>query len=238
VSRHARILFLIAVCLSCKPAPKQPAKPAAGPQVRATVVTIRTTIDNTSVDHALVIARDKVRFTGENDLWRLYDPKAGTVVFVDDVARTIRSEPLAAIAARRRSTNAADLGAHFPSARIQRTTNTKLLHSAVAREAVIESGAYRRQLWLAEHPAIPRGLFAMMHISDSTTSPLAPMMRAVDETLGSERGFPLADRATIGDQVIAERTVTSIVQKDVPEALVTLPKGYRDVTPVARNPQR
>jgi len=237
VSRHALVLTLIAVCLSCKPAPKQPAKPA-GPQVRAVVVTVRTTVDRTNVDHQLVIAGDRARFTGELDVWRLYDLQANTVTFVDDVARTIRREPLQSILQTRRSRNAAPLGAQFPRARIERTATTKALHGVIARQAVIEAGGYRRELWLAEHPSIPRGLFALMHASDTAVSPLAPMMRAVDEALAVERGFPLEDRATLGNQRIAERSVTSIVQREVPEALLTLPKGYRDVTPVARNPQR
>ena len=238
MSRHALLVTLIAVCLSCKPAPKQTAKPAAGPQVRATVVTIRTTVDKTNVDHQLVIAGDKARFTGEYDVWRLYDLKANTVTFVDDVARTMRTQPLQKILDDQRARNAASLGGNVPRARIERTTTSKVLHGTTARQAVIVSGTYRRELWLAEHPSIPRGLFAMMHASDPATSPLAPMMKAVDEELSAERGFPLEDRATLGNQRIAERSVTSIAQRDVPQALVTLPKGYKDVTPVARNPQR
>ena len=234
------LLLLVAVCLACKPAQEQPpAKPsAAGPQVRATVVTIRTTVGEKTHDHTLVIAGNRARNTGEQDTWRLYDTKANTVTFVDDVERTLRTEPLSAIAARRRTANAANISAQFPRARLVRTKETKPLHGATARAVAIESGTYRRELWLAEHPSIPRGLFAMMHASDPTTSPLAPMMSAVDQALADERGFPLVDKATMGGRVVVERTVTGIVQRDVPEALLELPKGYKDTTPVARNPQR
>lgn len=235
MSRNALLLTLIAVCISCKPAPKPTAKkPAAGPQVRATVVTLRSTIEKTSVDHQLVIAGSKVRFTGENDLWRLYDTKAGTVTFVDDVAKTYRTETLEAVTARRRTTNAAALGPQFPRARIERTSKTNVLHGATAHQTVIASGSYRRELWMAEHPAIPRGLFAMIHASDTTTSPLAPMMSAVDEAMSKERGFPLSDVSTLNGQPVAERNVTAIAQRDVPEALVTVPKDYKDVSPVEK----
>jgi hypothetical protein len=242
VSRYAPLLLLVAVCISCKPAqqpPPQPAKPsAAGPQVRATVITIRTTAGERTIEHTLLIAGSRVRNTGEHDVWRLYDTKANTITFVDDVERTIRTEPLHAIAARRRTANAAAIPPQFPRARLVRTNQTKPLQGATARAAVIESGDYRRELWLAEHPSIPRGLFAMMHVSDTTVSPLAPMMGAVDQALAAERGFPLVDRSTLKDKVVVERAVTGIAQRDVPQALFALPKGYKDTSPVARNPQR
>lgn len=236
-----RFLLIVALCLACKPAQEQqqPAKPsAAGPQVRATVVTIRTTVGEKSHDHTLVIAGNRVRNTGEQDTWRLYDTKANTVTFVDDVERTIRTEPLSAIAARRRAADAVKIPPQYPRARLARSKETKPLHGATAHAVAIESGTYRRELWLAEHPSIPRGLFAMMHVSDPTTSPLAPMMSAVDQALAGERGFPLVDKATMDGKVIVERTVTGIVQRDVPQTLLALPKDYKDTTPVARNPQR
>jgi hypothetical protein len=206
--------------------------------LRATVVTIRTTVEKKTFDHTLVIAGNRARHTGEYDTWRLYDTKARTVTFVDDVAKTIRTEALDAIVRRRAAVNAAAIPLDLPRARFVRTNNTKAMQGATAREAVIESGDYRRALWLAEHPSIPAGLFAMMHISDTPSSPLAPMMSAVDAALANERGFPLLDRATIKDEVVVERSVTGIAQRDVPEALLALPRGYKDVTPVARNPQR
>ena len=236
-----RFLLIVAFCISCKPAQEQqqPAKPsAAGPQVRATVVTIRTTVGEKSHDHTLVIAGSRARNTGEHDIWRLYDTKANTVTFVDDVERTIRTEPLSAVAARRRAATAAAIPPQYPRARLVRTNDTKPLHGATARAVAIESGTYRRELWLAEHPSIPRGLFAMMHVSDTPASPLAPMMSAVDQALANERGFPLVDKSTLAGKPVVERTVTGIVQREIPEALLALPKGYKDTTPVARNPQR
>lgn len=236
-----RFLLILAFCVACKPAQQQQQSAktsAAGPQVRAAVVTIRTTAGEKSHDHQVIIAGSRARSTGEHDVWRLYDTKANTVTFVDDIERTIRTEPLSAVAARRRAATAAAIPPQYPRARLVRTNETKPLHGAAARAVAIESGTYRRELWLAEHPLIPPGLFAMMHVSDTPAAPLAPMMSAVDQALANERGFPLADKATMGDKVVVERNVTSIVQRDVPEALLALPKGYKDTTPVARNPQR
>jgi len=236
--KRLAIFLAVAVCVSCKPAQQQPSanKPAAAePQVRATVVTIRTTTTpDKSFDHTIVIAGDRARSTGEHETWRLFDTKADTVTYVDDAEKTIRTEALASIVKTRGATLAAALPAHFPRAKLARTKERKTFLGANAQQLVIESGAYRRELWLGEHPQIPRGLFAMMHASDTPSSPLAPMMRAVDEVLVRERGFPLSDRTEVplgNDKLVVERTVTGIVQREVPETLLALPKDYKDLTP-------
>ena len=229
-------IFLTLLCVACKPDAPKPAKPAAGPQVRATVVTIRTTIEpaKTAHTHTLVIAGDRARDTGERDAWRLYDTKANTVTFVDDVARTIRTEPLPAILARRRTATAASVAPYYPRVKLVATAEKKPLHGATAEQHVLESGKYKRELWLAEHPAIPGGLFAMMHASDALSSPLAPMMRAADEALLAARGFPLTDHTEVplaDGKMVVDRSVVSIAQQQVPEGVLALPKGYKDLTP-------
>jgi len=230
------VLFALAICVACKPSPP-PAKPAgAGPQVRATVVTIRTTVrpENKVWVRNLVIAGDRARDTGELDTWRLYDTKAETVTFVDDVARTSRTEALARLVAQREELLQKPLPAHYSRATFKRTKERRALQGVTAEQALIEAGTYRRELWLAEHPSIPRGLFGMMQASEPSSTPLVPMMRTVDEALMSARGFPLADRATIplGDQtIIIERDVLRIVLQPVSASLLAVPAGYRDLTP-------
>ncbi len=227
-------LLAIAVCLSCKPASQQPAKPAAaGPQVRATVVTIRTTIDKKTHDHTIVIARDLARSTAEHDTWRLFDTKANQVTFVDDVARTVRTEALPALVKKREVVNAAELPPHYPRATFASSAESRTLQGVSAEKVTIASGAYKRELWLAKHPSIPDALFAMMHVSETPSSPLAPMMRDVDRALDAVRGFPLLDRTTVPvgkGQLVVERTVVAISQRDVPESLLLIPKGYDDRT--------
>lgn len=226
-------LLVIAVCASCKPAP-QPANPAAaGPQVRATVVTIRTTIDKKPHDHTLVIAGDRARSTAEHDVWRLFDTRAKTVTVVDDVARTVKTEPLAAIIERREAVNAAALPPHYARAKLARTKEHRELQGVRAEQVTITAGGYKRELWLAEHPAIPAELFAMLHASETPSSPLAPMMRDVDRELVAVRGFPLLDRTTVPvgkGELVVERAVVAISQRDVPESMVAIPKGYEDRT--------
>lgn len=228
-------LLLIAVCLSCKPAPPQRAKPAAaGPQVRATVVTIRTTIDKKPPQHHLiVIAGNVARSTSEQDTWRLFDTRANTVTFVDDVSRTVRTEGLPSIVKKRRTFDATALPAHYARVTFERTNERRTIQGASAEKVTIASGGYERELWLAQHPAIPTQLFAMMHASETPSSPLAPMMRDVDRALETVRGFPLLDRTRVPlgkGELVVERAVVGISQRDVPESLVTLPKGYEDRT--------
>jgi hypothetical protein len=231
-------ILVVAVCISCKQAPPpQQARPAsAGPQVNATVVTIRTDVApaKKTHTHTLVVIGDRARSTGELDTWRLFDTKEDTITFVDDVAKTYRVEKLQDEVKQRRTALAAALPPHYPRLHVRRTGTKKPLQGVNAEQNVIEGRGYRRELWLAEHPSIPAGLFAMMHASERPSSPLAPMMRAVDEALLSARGFPLIDRAeiTYGKQkMVVERTVTAIEKKQVADNTLTVPRDYKDLTP-------
>lgn len=232
-----RLALLLALALAaCKPAPPKPAARVAVPPIRATVVTLRTTIQpgNQTIAHTIVILGTRARSTAEHDTWRVFDTKAKTITFVDDIERTVRTESLDAVSKRHREALAGDLPAHFPSARLVRGEATKTLLGVTARQSAIEAGAYRRELWIAEHPAIPPGLFAMMQAAETPSSPLAPMMREVDEALDSVEGFPLVDHAEVpyGEKkFVVDRVVVNIVQQNVPQSVIAIPVGYRDVTP-------
>ena len=117
---------------------------------------------------------------------------------------------------------------------VRRTGMKKQLQGAEAEQLMVQSSGYRRELWMAEHRAIPRGLFAMMHASERPSSPLAPMMRAVDEALLTARGFPLVDRSEItysNQKIVVERTVVSVEKKEVAESALAIPRDYKDLTP-------
>lgn len=230
-------VFVAVLCVACKPAPapSKPGKPSAGPMVRATVVTIRTSIQpgSRTLTHTIVILGDRARSTAEFDTWRLFDTKAKTVTFVDDVERTIRTESLESIAKRRRDATSEPLPSHYRSARLLRENETRSMQGVTAKLSVVEAGAYQRQLWFAEHSAIPPGLFAMMTVADPPSSPLAPMMRPVDDALAKEQGFPLLEHTEIPygqTKMVIDRVVTSIAQRDVPQATITIPNGYRNLT--------
>lgn len=232
VERH--LVLILALLCACKPAPRKPSTPAV-PTIRATVMTLRTTIEpgNRKLVHTIVISGDRARSTAEHETWRLFDTKAKTVTLVDDIERTIRTELLEDVAARRREVMTNGLPPHFPNASFERGETTKTLLGVPARLSVIELGDYRRELWLAEHPAVPRGLFAMMNAAETPSSPLAPMMRKADEALASIEGFPLLDHTEVPygkKKFVVDRVVTSIAPRDVPATTITIPAGYRDLS--------
>jgi hypothetical protein len=200
------------------------------------VLTLKTTVQpgNKTFTQTVVIAGKRARNTAQQDVWQIYDTEANTITFVDDVARTVRTEPLASIVHQRRASLDRPLPDHYPTLTLKRTGTKRNLQSVTAERSVIEAGAYKRELWLAAHPAIPATLFALMHAADPPAGPLAPMMKNVDEALLETRGFPLLDRAEVAygkQKMVVEREVVSVGQREVPEALLAVPKGYRDLTP-------
>ena len=229
-----RLFFIaIAICVACKQPPKQTAQPGAGPQVAATVIAVRTTAGEQATNHEIVIVNGRARSTGEHEVWRLYDTKADTVTFVDDIEKTYRTEPLASLLQKRRQVLAAALPSHYAAAKLIHGDSKPIL-GRNAQQHVIQAGAYRRELWIGTHPAIPDELYSMMLASDTPSTPLAPMMRRVDEELLRVKGFPLVDRSEVPlakSTNVIERTVTGIASRQVPEAMLAIPREYRDVTP-------
>jgi len=233
------LLLLLAISVACKPAGKQPAdaKPGAGPQFTATVVSIRATSEpeKKSTNHEIVIANGRARDLSRLDVWELYDTKAGTVTVVNDLAKSYRVHPLPALLQRQQAALAASIPPHYPHAKLSRGASKPLL-GVPAQQHVVEVGEYRRELWLAEHPSIPENLFAMMLAATAPSSRLEPMMRAAESELLQAKGFPLVDRTEIalGEQkLVYDRTVTAVGQRQVAEALLQVPKGYKDEKPPA-----
>jgi hypothetical protein len=238
VTTRRFLLVLLLVCISCKPSPQpqQQAKPAAGPRTQATVVTVRTVIQpaNRTIDHELTIFGGRARSSSESEIWRLYDLEKKTVTFVDDVEKTIRTETLAALIARRKAALEQPLRRDVPMARFATTNEQKTIQGVPSTKSIVRAGNYTRELWIGKHPQIPPALFAMMMASETPTSPLAPMMRAAEEKLVAVEGYPMVDRAELpydNKKMVVERSVVSVAQKDVAESALALPRDYKDVTP-------
>lgn len=232
VWRCAAAVALLLV--ACKPAVKLPSVAAgAGPQIRATVITIRTTIHpaaHTST-HTVVIGPELARSTDEADRWRLYDFARNRVLFVDDLEKSFRTESLDSLS-RRRAT-ALRRGASKPAAEYTVTPDQRTLLGLPARRSSIRMGAYRRDLWVAAHPLIPAQLFALMHSATMPSSPNAAMAAEAEQALMALRGFPLLEQTELAygkEKLTVERAVVSVEQKNVPQALLEVPRGYRDVT--------
>lgn len=223
--------------VACRQTP-QAVRPqgGGGRQVAATVVTIRTTVQpaGRTINHTLVIGETRARTTDEADTWRLYDVRTNEVIFVDDIARSYRRQSLKSLVDARRALLRRPTDRAVPRAEFVTTDVQRPIAGVSATKSEIRLGNYRRELWLAEHPSIPPQLFAMMHASDPPSTRLAAIVAAVDEALLNLRGFPLAEHAEMpydNEKMIVDRTVVSIQKKNVPAALLEIPRGYEDVTP-------
>jgi len=212
------------------------------PQIRATVLTIQTTLqpENKTITHRIVIANDRARSMNELDRWRLLDVRQNTVTFVDDVAKAYRMEPLAALEQKRRDADAAHLPDPLAPVEFTTTGAKRTLQGVEAAQSIVRSGAYQRELWIAQHPSIPPNLYAMLYASDEDASPFAPMMKSVDEALMAMRGFPLAEHAELPygkARMVLDRAVIRIEQKNVPQSWFEIPAKYKNVTaPAAGRP--
>lgn len=229
---------------ACQQSDIVPARRTArrGPTVRATVITVQTTLqpaDRTTA-HAVFIAGSKARSTDDAETWRLYDTGAKTVTFVNDLDRTWRTESMANLLSRRRGVLRRPVDRELPRARFEATGAQRDILGVRATQSVIRLGGYQRELWFAQHPLIPDDLHVMMHASGETSTRLAAIVAEADEGLTSARGFPLVDRAELPygkSKMTVDRVVTAIQQKDIASSLFQVPPGYEEIkAPAARRP--
>ena len=232
-------LITLAFLFACNKPPAPPAAPKKnGPTMRATVVTIQTTIQpaNKTYSHELVIANNRARSTDEADQWRLFDFAQKQVTYVDDIAHTVRVQSFADAIADRRAAVARPVPDGLPHAQFVVTNAQKTLQGVATKQSVIRLGAYQRELWIGSHPLIPRGLFAMLQASEPASSPLAGITRAADEALMEVQGFPLADHAELpyeNKKLVVDNTVVKIEQRDVAVELLAVSGKYTQRNPAA-----
>lgn len=238
--RATALLLLFSACRQTPPAGRPGA--AGGPTITATVVTIRTTMQPASrtTTHTLLIGETKARSTDEPETWRLYDFGARTVTFVNDLDRTYRTEPADALIAQRRAALRRPVDSPIPNAQFHSTGAQRQVLNVVATQSLIRLGGYERELWFANHPMIPDGLFSLMHASAEPATRLGAIVAEADEGLIAARGFPLIDRAEMPygkSSMMVERSVVSVQPRDIEASLLEIPRDYREVTaPDARRP--
>ncbi len=237
--RLPRLLLALSLIAACtKPPAAPPAAKKNEPTVRATVVTIQTTIQpaNKTYSHEIVIANNRVRSTDEADQWRLFDFAQKQVTYVDDIAHTVRVQSFADAIASRRAAVARPVPDGLPRAQFMVTNAQKTLQGVPTKQSVIRLGNYQRELWIGSHPLIPRGLFAMLQASEPASSPLAGITRAADEALMEVQGFPLVDHAELpyeNKKLVVDNTVMKIEQRDVPATMLAVSGKYSEVKPAA-----
>ena len=190
------------------------------------MLTIETTLapSNKKIVHSLTIANDRARSGDELDEWRLIDLKANTVTYVNEIARTVRTESVADLMKKHRAALDAALPEYIPRAQI----------TAANGSVVIKAGAYTRTMKFAQDPHIPPQLYSILVASDPSDTPYAPMMKSVDEALMNVRGFPMTDHAELaldGSKLVVDRNVVKVEQKNVDANSLQIPKG------LSANPQ-
>ena len=234
---------LILLLISCAQPAHQPAQSSNEPKIHATVVTIQTAIQpaNKTYTHTLFIANDRARSGDEVDEWRLFDFARKRVTFVDDLTGTYRNEPFDDVVTSHRAGMARSVPDGMPRAQFSVTGAQKTLQGVAARQSIIRLGAYQRELWIASHPLIPEGLFAMLQASEPVSSPLAGVMRAADEALLGVKGFPIADHAELpyeNQKLVVDNTIVKIDQRDVPASWLNVRADYRELkaAPAAGKP--
>jgi hypothetical protein len=228
------LLLVLPLLLACNPSARTPAQPSNEPKIRATVVTIRTTIQpaNKSYVHTLFIANDRARSGDEVDEWRLFDFAQKRVTFVDDLAKTYRNESFDDVLAAHRDDVARAVPDGIPRAQFVVTDAQKTLQGVPAKQSIIRLGGYQRALWIGSHPLIPKGLFSMLQASKPASSPLSGVMRAADDALLDVQGFALADHAELpyeNTKMVVDHTVVKIEQRDVPASWLKVGADYREV---------
>ena len=234
---------LILLLFSCAQPARQPAQSSNEPKIHATVVTIQTSIQpaNKTYTHTLFIANDRARSGDEVDEWRLFDFARKRVTFVDDLTGTYRNEPFDEVVTSHRAGMARSVPDEMPRAQFSVTGAQKTLQGVAARQSIIRLGAYQRELWIASHPLIPEGLFAMLQASEPVSSPLAGVMRAVDDALLGVKGFPIADHAELpyeNQKLVVDNTIVKIDQRDVPASWLNVRADYKELktAPAAGKP--
>lgn len=232
--RRQGLILAIALLVACQK-PNTVASKTGEPQVRATVVTIRTTLQpaNKNFTHSLMIANNLARSGDEVDAWRLFDLKKEQVTFVDDIAKTYRVASLEALTKEHREAYSKPAAPELPVAQWIASGAKKTIAGFEATQSIVRMGGYQRELWIAEKSPIPPQLFPMMRASEPAPSPVAGVMRALDEALLKLRGFPVADHAELpfdDKKLVVDRMVEKVAQKDVPASWFAVPRGYRDTT--------
>jgi hypothetical protein len=236
-ARTKWLAALIVFLTACNRPPVKPARPLASePKIRAVVVTIQTTMPPSPKiwSHTIVIANDRARSSDEVDEWRLFDFKEKSVTFVDDLSKTYRKVSFADVEAAQRASLSRPVPEGMPRAQFVVGNAQKTLQGVIAKQSTIRIGAYQRDLWIASHPLIPQGLFAIMQASEPASSPLAGVMRQADEALIEIKGFPMSDHAELPYEkrkLVVDNEVVKIGQSEVAASCLNVTRSYRDVTP-------
>ena len=224
---------VITVALAACKGPALPPHPSdQTPKTRATVITMRTTLQPPpqTVSQTIAIAEGKARVSTDVDTWRLFDFAKKQVTWVDSIAKTSRAETFASLLARRRQALTSPPREGGPHAQSGLTGARKTIAGVASSEWVLREGAYERHVWIARHPSIPDDLFAMLQSTAPSAASATGPARAAEEGLLRIPGFPMADHAELPygrSRLVVDTVVLSVEQHDVPQSWFNVPAADR-----------
>ena len=214
----------------------------AGPQIAATMVTIRTTFQpaNKTTTTTIAIANDRARDLDEIGEWRLYDLANDRVIFVNEFAKSFRYETIPSLRARYEYAATAPLNDKIVPATFSSTGARRDIAGTPATQSIVRLGGYQRQIWFGSHPQIPPQLYSLMILSRRPSAD-APITEGVDNALFNARGFPLAEHTELpfaNTKIVIDREVVKVDRRTVAASIFEIPRGYKEIASPPAPPPR
>ena len=230
--RRFRIAVITVLLAACKRPALPPHPPDQTPKTRATVITMRTTLQPPAqtVSQTIAIADRKARVSTDADTWRLFDFAQKQVTFVDTIAKSSRIETFASLVARRQKALTAPPREGSPHVQSGPTGARRTIAGVPSSEWVLREGAYQRHVWIGRHPSIPDDLFAMLQSSAAPSASVTGPVRSAEEGLLRIPGFAMADHAELPygrNKMVVDTVVLSVEQRDVPQSWFNVPAAER-----------
>ncbi len=227
----AGIIVALLLITSCRQPPPPP-PPAGRNQVRARILTIRTSIPDqkTTLTSRILLFDGKVRLDDELDQWRLFDFRNSTLTTVNEISHTYRTESFETVLARREALISADRP-QLPAATFEPTGDEDTILGYPAKRYRIRLGTYIRDLWISDQPLISSRFLAVKLATDRMQPAGAPALRTAWDPLTALQGFPLVDRSEVRygkTRLVFERKLVSIGTSDVAASWFEIPPGFTE----------
>lgn len=210
-----------------------------GRRVQARVLSIRTNLRGKpqGFRHLIVYANNRVRIGNEVDPWRLFDLTARTVTFVDDSARTYRTDSLSSVVRKHRQLLSTPLPGLIKPADVEILSQPESWNNIPIRRYRIRSGGYRRELWMSVTPIIPEPFWILYLATEPVEGPYAGILQKAHGLLLQTTGFPVVDRSDMeydGRAFTVEKVLENVNDRAVPASWLEVPAGYKNLTPITK----
>jgi hypothetical protein len=224
VPQKSLIFFALVLALALACREQEPPPPPPPPSVAATVLVYETVVghENRSFRWQVLTDGERVRFGDDADRWRLFDSRAKTITFVDQIRRTTRNVSFDEALAARTKLLAAPLPEGAPRARV--------IDGRDALRVSVEAGGYRRTMHFSAAPILPASTSTMKWATDPIEAEYAGVIRDLMPAIVSKQGTLLSDRNEItydGGAMSIETRLVSVTRSRLPKSLFVVPVGFR-----------